>query len=79
MGCSKCGDLDERRLYALVDGRSLCLLCWKTAGRPWPRVIPTPIELQGREIAAPERLVARGEDDRQGRLTGPGSRPTFRS
>jgi hypothetical protein len=60
VGCSRCGNFDERRLYALLDGQSLCSTCWKAALRPWPRHRANVGELHAAESATRDRMLARG-------------------
>jgi hypothetical protein len=64
VGCSKCGNLDKRKLYALVDGASYCVDCWVKAGRPWPRLRATVGQVHEAETGARDRMRARGGADR---------------
>jgi hypothetical protein len=60
-GCSRCGSLDEGKLYANVGKRgTFCVDCWEAIGRPFPQDHATPIDLEGQEIATRERMLKRG-------------------
>lgn len=59
-GCDECGLVDDRKLFANVDGRCFCVTCWKRAGRPFPKRSMTAVELANAEVATRERMLKRG-------------------
>jgi len=63
-GCDVCGDINDRRLYGVVDGKRFCSRCWKRAGSPFPKLRSDPEEARLAELATRERMTKRGGPDR---------------
>lgn len=64
LGCGKCGDVREDRLYGNVDGKLYCSECWKRAGRPWPKRRSDAQMAMLAEQKTREKMLKRGGPDR---------------
>lgn len=67
-GCDRClGEPEEAKagkLYAVVDGVRLCREHWERAGCPFPKHIPTEVEIANAAAAVQRRMLGRGGTDR---------------